>query len=218
MRLTCTAHSIYITISFLFWTAVPSWSCSKAVHKPAWHIPLLSVQWINSWWWTEELSETCRVLCRNKFVKLVHLVGLITKKFVTMHGHMNVKNGTKLSLVCSVPCFIDIPGSLIIGDRQCTPIRLRVFGQGIPLHNHSDGSQSLAGQCWLHLFAVLRTWVIQISEFILALWGTIALERYSRWYLWLLLSCVKIFWSSARIPLCVYGVLFKSRVTLNCIS
>jgi len=29
---------------------VPSWSCSKAVYKPVWHIPLLSVQWINSWW------------------------------------------------------------------------------------------------------------------------------------------------------------------------
>jgi hypothetical protein len=30
--------------------AVPSSSCSKAVYKPAWHIPLLSVQWIISWW------------------------------------------------------------------------------------------------------------------------------------------------------------------------
>jgi len=47
-----------------------SWSCSKAVYKPVWHIPLLSVQWINSWLWTEELSETCRVLWQNKFVKL----------------------------------------------------------------------------------------------------------------------------------------------------
>jgi hypothetical protein len=26
--------------------SVPSWSCSKAVYKPVWHIPLLSVQWI----------------------------------------------------------------------------------------------------------------------------------------------------------------------------
>ena len=43
-----------------------------------------------SWWWTEELSETCRVSCQNKFVKLVHLVGFIIKKFVTMHVHMNV--------------------------------------------------------------------------------------------------------------------------------
>ena len=60
---------------------VPSWSCSKAVYKPVWHIPLLSVQWINSWWWTDKLSETWKVSCQNKFVKLVHLVGFITKKF-----------------------------------------------------------------------------------------------------------------------------------------
>jgi len=29
--------------------------------------------------------------CRSKFGKLVHFVGFIVKKFVTMHGHMNVK-------------------------------------------------------------------------------------------------------------------------------
>ena len=40
---------------------VPSWSCSQAVSKPVWHIILLCVQWKNSWWWAEELSETCRV-------------------------------------------------------------------------------------------------------------------------------------------------------------
>ena len=60
-----------------------SWSCSKAVYKPVWHIPLLSVHWMNSWWWTEELSETRRVSCQNKFLKLVHLVGFIIKKSVT---------------------------------------------------------------------------------------------------------------------------------------
>jgi len=31
----------------------------KLFYKPVWHIPLLSVQWMNSWWWTEELSEKC---------------------------------------------------------------------------------------------------------------------------------------------------------------
>jgi len=36
-----------------------SWSCSKAVFKPVWHIPLPSVQWLNSWWWAQELPETC---------------------------------------------------------------------------------------------------------------------------------------------------------------
>ena len=53
-------------------------------------LPVPSVQWINSWWWSEELPETCRVSCRSKFGKLVHLVGFIIKEFVTMHGHMNV--------------------------------------------------------------------------------------------------------------------------------
>jgi hypothetical protein len=38
----------------------------------------------NSWWWTDELSETCTVSWQNKFVKLVHILGFITKKFVTM--------------------------------------------------------------------------------------------------------------------------------------
>jgi hypothetical protein len=55
-------------------------SCSKAVYKPVWHMPLPSVHWINSWWWTDELSETSRVSCQNKIVKLVHLFGFITKK------------------------------------------------------------------------------------------------------------------------------------------
>jgi len=31
----------------------------------------------NSWWWTEELSETCRVSLQNKFEKLEHLVELL---------------------------------------------------------------------------------------------------------------------------------------------
>jgi hypothetical protein len=45
----------------------------------------------NSWWWTEELPETFRVSCQSEFVKLVQLVVFIIKKFVTMHGHTNVK-------------------------------------------------------------------------------------------------------------------------------
>jgi hypothetical protein len=46
----------------------------------------------NSWWWTEELSETCSVsFPKIDLRKLVHLVGFIVRKFVTMHGHMNVE-------------------------------------------------------------------------------------------------------------------------------
>jgi hypothetical protein len=67
------------------WNSVPSWSCSKAVYRPIWHIPLLSVQWMKSWWWTKELSETCRVSRQNKFVKLVHLVGFIIKEILYVY-------------------------------------------------------------------------------------------------------------------------------------
>jgi len=69
-------------------TAGPSWSCSKAVFKSVWDTPVPSVQWINSWWWAEELSETCRVSCRNIFEKLVHLVGFIIKKSHTLFLHL----------------------------------------------------------------------------------------------------------------------------------
>jgi len=50
-------------------------SYSKAVYKPVWHT-------IVDWWWTVELSETCRFSCQNKFVKLVHLVGFLIKKLL----------------------------------------------------------------------------------------------------------------------------------------
>ena len=36
----------------------------------------------NSWWRTEELSETCRVSFQNKFENLVHLVGFILRNIV----------------------------------------------------------------------------------------------------------------------------------------
>jgi hypothetical protein len=71
---------------------VPSWSCccSKAVYKPACMTYTIAECTVNNcWWWTEELSETCRVSFQNKFEKLVHLVGFIIRKFVTMHGHMS---------------------------------------------------------------------------------------------------------------------------------
>ena len=32
-----------------------------------------------SWWWTEELSETCRDSFQNKSEKLVHLIGFIIR-------------------------------------------------------------------------------------------------------------------------------------------
>ena len=44
----------------------------------------------NSWWWTEELSETCRVLLQNKFVKLVHLVGFIIRIYHVVQSRLEI--------------------------------------------------------------------------------------------------------------------------------
>jgi hypothetical protein len=73
----------------------PAWKLSSNQYD----IPVPSVQWIKSWWWAEELPETCRVSTQNKFGKLVHLIGFIIKKFITMHGHMNVKKKINASFV-----------------------------------------------------------------------------------------------------------------------
>ena len=69
-------------------------SCSKAVYKPVWHMPLLSVQWINSRRWTDELSETCRVSWQNKFVKIVYLLGfphLVIMKYAKCFSRLRYK-------------------------------------------------------------------------------------------------------------------------------
>jgi hypothetical protein len=72
-------------------TAVPSWSCSKAVYKPVWHIPLLSVQWITPDDGQKNCPKHVEFHFQNTFEKLVHLVGFIIRNFVTMHGHTNEK-------------------------------------------------------------------------------------------------------------------------------
>jgi hypothetical protein len=46
---------------------------------------------------------------KNKFAKLVHLVGLIIKKCVTMHGHMNVKKGGEQFLKFRLGLFSFLP-------------------------------------------------------------------------------------------------------------
>jgi len=57
------------------WTGVPSWSCSQAVSKPVWHIPLLCVQWIAPDDGRRNCPKHVEFHSKNKFEKLVHLVG-----------------------------------------------------------------------------------------------------------------------------------------------
>ena len=52
-----------------------SWSCSQAVSKPVWRIPLLFVQWKTSDDGQRNCLKHVEVYSKNKFDKLVHLVG-----------------------------------------------------------------------------------------------------------------------------------------------
>jgi hypothetical protein len=52
----------------------------------------------NSWWWTEELSKTCRVSVQNKFEKLVHLVGFIVRTCHNAWSHECKILGGKVAL------------------------------------------------------------------------------------------------------------------------
>ena len=61
------------------WNSVPSWSCSKAVYKPVWHIPLLCVQWKTPDDGQRNCLKHIEFHSKNKFEKLVHLVGFTVR-------------------------------------------------------------------------------------------------------------------------------------------
>jgi hypothetical protein len=80
--------------------AGPGWHCSITVYKLVWHIPLPSVQWINSSWWTDELPETYRVSWQNKFVKLVHLVDFIRNECTVLSRENSTRERDSDKNVC----------------------------------------------------------------------------------------------------------------------
>jgi len=68
-----------------------SWSCSQAVSKPVWHIPLLCVQWKIPNNGQRNCPKNVEFKSKNKFEKLVHVVGFNIRKSIMLHGDMNVK-------------------------------------------------------------------------------------------------------------------------------
>ena len=58
---------------------VPTWSCSQAVSKPVWHIPLLCVQWKNPGDGQRNCPKHVEFYSKNKFEKLLYLAGFITR-------------------------------------------------------------------------------------------------------------------------------------------
>ena len=85
-------------------TAVPSWFRSLAVSKPVWHIPLLWVQWKAPDDGPRNCPKHVEFYSKNKFEKLVHLVGFIIRIYhdarspeshirnIYCHKTVNLKN------------------------------------------------------------------------------------------------------------------------------
>jgi hypothetical protein len=74
---------------------VPSWSCSQAVSKPVWHISLLCVQWKTPDGGQRNCPKHVDFHSKNKFEKLVHLVGFIIRKLpfrVNIFIYIKLKN------------------------------------------------------------------------------------------------------------------------------
>jgi hypothetical protein len=64
-----------------------SWSCSQAVSKPVWHIPLLCVQWKTPDDGQRNCPKHVEFHSKNKFEKLVHLVGVIIRIHHNVRSH-----------------------------------------------------------------------------------------------------------------------------------
>jgi len=81
----CTVHTAMVYVTQVTVTAceqdqdVQSSSCSQAVSKPVWHIPLLCVQWKTADDEQRNCPKHVEFYSKNKFEKLVHLVGFIIR-------------------------------------------------------------------------------------------------------------------------------------------
>jgi len=62
-------------------------SCSQAFNKPAWHIPFLSLQWKAPDDGQSNCPKHVEFYSKNKFEKLLHLVGFIIRIFHDARSH-----------------------------------------------------------------------------------------------------------------------------------
>ena len=87
----------------------------------------------NSWWWTEELSETCRVLFQNKFEKLVHLVGFIIRIYHDVQSSERQRS-YRLPNIKHTKSEVSIASyNGLFGEKHCIRLQPWRWGQYFPL-------------------------------------------------------------------------------------
>ena len=72
-------HQEFFTVHTTIHTGLLT-ACSQAVSKPVWHIPLLRVQWKTLDDGQRNCPKHVEFYSKNKFEKLVHLVGFIIER------------------------------------------------------------------------------------------------------------------------------------------
>jgi len=70
---------LYTQQWYMSYRFADSWSCSQAVTKPVWHIPLLCVQWKTPDDGQRNCPKHVEFYSKYKFEKLVHIVGFIIR-------------------------------------------------------------------------------------------------------------------------------------------
>ena len=117
----CLTYTIAMCIVKISWWCVPSRSCSQAVNKPVWHIPLLCVQWKTPDDGQRNCPKHVEFHSKNKFEELVHLVGFILRNLTWCMGTW--KSNKKIK-------FTHIIGKSIrnwTGSKNCTTTLPRHF-------------------------------------------------------------------------------------------
>jgi hypothetical protein len=120
-------------------TAVPSCSCCLKAVCMTYTIAECTVN--NCWWWTEELSETCRVSYRNKFEKLVHLFAFIIRICHDARSHERKKQVT--FIYKSVVLFGIMARFLILTLYKRHTAHIHLFFNNDDVTTHSKRLQQL---------------------------------------------------------------------------
>ena len=146
------------------WT-VPSWSCSQAVSKLVWHIPLLCVQWKTADDGQRNCPKHVEFYFKNKFEKLLHLVGFIIRIYHNAQSHE--RQNLRIAIVLTEVIIQDLQNTR---ERHCVDSTVRIFFELRTIFAHTwivnfDNSSL----CKLNVLALPFNWNLFKEEVLLFL-------------------------------------------------
>jgi len=107
-------HYMFRTVSLSFIRSSSLYT-QQAVSKPVWHVPLLCVKWRNPGDGQRNVPKHLEFYSKNKFEKLVHLVGFIIRIY---HDERPPKLQILMYLVFMYPLFLSDFNATWISSRD----------------------------------------------------------------------------------------------------